>query len=183
MPDKINIDNKYHPSKNYILRGKNALIRSVRIDDAEFILSLRTDKTLTQYLHQVDDDIDKQILFIKNDTKKNYYFISEDLSGNRYGTIRVTNIRENSFTISSWLTGKNAPMGLSVTAMLLSYDFGFFNLNKGYNFFNVRKNNISVANFHKIFGDTIIDEDEQNYYYILHKSEYIKIRDKYKQFL
>ena len=43
-----------------LIYGKNIDLRPVEIDDAEFILSLRIDPKLNQYLSPVENDLEKQ---------------------------------------------------------------------------------------------------------------------------
>ena len=43
-----------------LIYGNNIDLRPVEIDDAEFILSLRIDPKLNQYLSPVENDLEKQ---------------------------------------------------------------------------------------------------------------------------
>ena len=57
-----------------LIYGNNIDLRPVEIDDAEFILSLRIDPKLNQYLSPVENDLEKQREWIKN-----YRLYSRDL--------------------------------------------------------------------------------------------------------
>ena len=57
-----------------IIYGNNIDLRPVEIDDAKFILSLRIDPKLNQYLSPVENDLEKQREWIKN-----YRLYSRDL--------------------------------------------------------------------------------------------------------
>ena len=57
-----------------LIYGNNIDLRPVEIDDAEFILSLRIDQKLNQYLSPVENDLEKQREWIKN-----YRLYSRDL--------------------------------------------------------------------------------------------------------
>ena len=72
------------------------------MDDAEFILNLRLDEELNQFISKVDDDIKKQKKWLKKYKKreaqeKEYYFIIESKSGKQYGTVRLYDFKDESF--------------------------------------------------------------------------------------
>jgi len=84
------------------------ILRAVEIEDSGFILNLRTDAKLSQFISFTDPHIDAQVKWIQNYKKREelgleYYYIAEDLNGNKYGTIRIYNFDEKSFEIGSWL--------------------------------------------------------------------------------
>lgn len=155
------------------------------ISDAEFILTLRTDPKKSQYLSDTPNDVDKQIKFIKNyfDNSTDYYFIITDKANNALGTVRIYDIKDDSFCWGSWIIADNAPQNSAIESALLIYDFGFFALHYSKVHFDVRKANVKVVNFHKRLGATIVREDEINFYFEYDKEKYMIAREKYHRFL
>ena len=49
-----------------IFEGKYILLRSVKEEDAEFILKLRTDDKMNNFVHKVDNDVKKEKSWIRN---------------------------------------------------------------------------------------------------------------------
>ena len=79
--------------------GKNINLISVTVEDASFILSLRTNPDLSQYLSPVDDDIDKQKQWLQQVLSKHdeYYYLIKNKEAAPVGTIRIYDIQNNVF--------------------------------------------------------------------------------------
>ena len=62
--------------KPYV-RGKSIFFREVAIDDAEFIIGLRTDQEKSKHLSVTSNDVEKQRNFIYNylNGQIDYYFM------------------------------------------------------------------------------------------------------------
>ena len=94
-------------SDDFQLKKYGIEVRLVNEDDTQFILSLRADKWLTRFIHQTDDDEQKQREWIRKYKErekagKEYYFIySKD--GVPFGLNRIYSIHNGSFTSGSWL--------------------------------------------------------------------------------
>lgn len=164
--DKVNMD-----SEKY---GFN--LRLAELEDAKFILSLRTNPLLNQFLSATSDDLEKQIEWIrqyKQREKNNqeYYFVAE-IDGIKYGTTRLYNFDELSFEAGSWLFSKETPAGLAIKADIIGRRFGFEALNATYCKFKVRKENKSVIRYHMGYQPTLITEDELNYYFKLSRANF-----------
>lgn len=91
-----------------ILESKNIRVRYVEESDADFILSLRLDNRYNTFLSTVTPDVEAQrewILKYKNDEEKGkqFYFIIERVDGTPCGTVRVYDIRKDSFCWGSWI--------------------------------------------------------------------------------
>ncbi len=158
------------------------IIRYVEVDDAEFILNLRTDEKLGQFISKTDPNIDAQINWIKNykireESNQEYYYIAEDKKGNKFGTIRLYNFDEKSFEIGSWLFKNDAPLGMPIKAHFIGFEIAFEKLQKEYCRFDIRKENTQVLNYMNDFDTELIKEDELNFYYILTKDNFYKRRN------
>ena len=62
------------------------------------------------------------------------------------------------------------------------YNDGYFKV-KDINYFDVRKGNQKVINFHLRFGAKIVSENDLDFFFTFTKSDYNHIRSKYIKFL
>jgi len=162
-------------------------LKTVRLDlvqesDAEFILSLRLDPNLNQFLSKVGSDIQSQIEWLlkyKVDEKKGlqYYFIISRLDGVKCGTVRVYDIKDNSFSWGSWILNSEKTRYAAIESALLVYQFGFDFLGLENSHFEVMKGNSNVVNFHKRMGAVEVGEDDNFYYFTINKKDVLSARD------
>jgi len=170
--------NVMEPIKKY-----GIILRLVEVDDAEFILKLRTDPKLNKYISYTSPDLNDQIQWIefykiKEKEGLEYYFIAEDEKGNRYGTIRLYNREKNSFEIGSWLFAHNSPLGMAVKAHIIGYEIGFEVFNAEYCKFEIRKENTAVLRYVEIYKPQIVEADELNVYFQLTKENFYKNKNR-----
>lgn len=170
--------------KPYV-RGKNISLREIQLSDAEFVVGLRTDPDKNKHLSSTSNDIEQQKNYISSyfNSLSDYYFIIMDRNQNSIGTIRIYDIRGDSFCWGSWILSKDASQSAAIESALLIYDFAFFALHYSKSHFDVRKANGKVVEFHKRFGAQIIEEDELNFYFEYTREAYISVRDKYRRYL
>ncbi|MBU1689241.1 MAG: GNAT family N-acetyltransferase [Gammaproteobacteria bacterium] len=170
--------------KPYVL-GKSIFFREVMIEDAEFIIKLRTDPEKSRHISVTSGDIEKQKGFIASylQSQTEYYFVICDLNRRSIGTIRIYDVRDNSFCWGSWILADDAPRNAAIESALLIYDFAFFSLHYQKSHFDVRKKNIKVVDFHKRFGALIVGEDDLNYYFEYDRATYLNLRPKYQRYL
>lgn len=171
----------------YII-GKNINLRTVTIEDAEFILSLRLDSGKNKFISKVDNDIDMQVKWIENYKKRElqkieYYFVIENNTKDSLGVVRLYDFKNDSFSWGSWIIKSGSPPHASIESALLIYEFSFNHLCFNSSHFDVRKENIKVIDFHKRLGANIISDDKLNYYFKYNKSDYESIKSKYKKYL
>lgn len=159
--------------------GKHVNLREVEIDDAEFILSLRTDESKSKFLHKTENDLKKQIDYLNNYKKLNdeYYFIIENKVKEPLGTVRLYNIKDNECTGGSWLMKNGASVQEVIEGDLLLQHCVFDILNLQHNYFDVRKGNNKVINYHKMKGAKEISQDEDNLYFVLNKNDFDSLKD------
>lgn len=158
-------------------------LRFVETNDAEFILALRTDPKLSQFISMSSPNLSDQITWIKKYKEREragleFYFIAQDMYGKKYGTIRLYNFDERSFEIGSWLFLTNSPFGMAVKAHFLGIETGFEILKADYCRFEIRKGNIGVLNYMKDFKTNLISEDQENYYFTLSKEDFYLRKNK-----
>ena len=157
--------------------------RLAEVKDASFILSLRINPKLNQYISPTKNDIDTQIQWIekykeREANKKEFYFVCEDKNKLKYGLIRIYNLNKNSFEEGSWLFAENTPEGMSIKADILCKEFGFEKLSLNYCRFEIRKKNKKVNRYHRLFNPILVREDKDNYYYILSKESFYSEKEK-----
>ncbi|MBE0491142.1 MAG: GNAT family N-acetyltransferase [Sulfurospirillum sp.] len=171
-----------------IIYGKNINMRTVAVDDAEFIYTMRQNENKTKYLSKVTGSIESQKEWIKNykqkeEDKKEFYFVIESKDEEKLGLVRMYDFKDNSFCWGSWLIKDDAPKTTAIESALQIYEFGFYGLGFEKSHFDVRKGNNKVIAFHQRFGAKIIDEDELNYFFNFEKSDYEITKEKYKRYL
>ncbi len=167
-----------------IVIGKNINLREVNISDAKFLLSLRTSPLYNKYLNKTDNDINKQIEYIKNNILKNddFYFIVESKDGKRYGCIRIYNITEETCINGSWIITHDAPYNYGIESYFLIFDCAFYYFKVKNAQSSMNKKNHILINFYKRMGLEIVSEDPQQYHFHCSKEKYGEIRRTYKRF-
>lgn len=167
-----------------ILESNTIFFRFVEIEDASFILGLRTDENYNKYLSSVEDSLIKQIDWINQYKQKEakaeefYFIICLKRSGQPIGTVRIYDFRKdiNSFCWGSWILNGNKTKYAALESALLIYDFAFNELGFSKCHMDIRKNNEKVINFHKRFGVEIIGQTDLDLLGIYTKKSYESIR-------
>ncbi len=158
------------------ISGKFVNLREITIEDAEFVLMLRCNGKKSKHLHATENNVEKQIDYIKKylALKNEFYFIIENKANEPIGTLRMYDIKGDCYTGGSWLLIPGATPQEALESVLLLKDFAFdvakFNLEK----FDVRKSNKKVVRFHKICGAKIVDENDIDCFFELTKEEFNK---------
>ena len=144
--------------------------------DAEFILGLRTNPSKNKYLNYTEPNLENQIIWLKEYKLREergeelYYIIYENHIP--VGTIRIYNIKENECTTGSWLFSSNTHQLTPIISELLIYEIVYNILKKSTVLFDVRKENKKVVTYHKLKRITLINEDEENFYYSMSRAEW-----------
>lgn len=167
------------------LESKTICLRLVEESDAPFILRLRLDERYNQFLSKVIADIESQKNWIrkyKEDESKGtqFYFIIERLDGVPCGTVRVYDLRDNSFCWGSWILNENKTRFAAVESALLVYDFGFKSLGFVKSHFDVMKGNEKVIKLHKQMGAIETGEDKDNYYFEIDRRSVEAVKERLK---
>ena len=163
-------------------------MRTVELNDADFIYEMRQDQPKTKYLSNISGTFEDQKNWINNyqhreKEKKEFYFIIESKEGNKLGLARMYDFKKQSFCWGSWLIKDNAPKSTAIESALQIYEFGFHELGFNQSHFDVRKGNDKVIAFHKRFGAKIVRENDLDYFFIYSKDDYEIIKIKYKRYL
>jgi RimJ/RimL family protein N-acetyltransferase len=152
------------------LNTKNIRLRLIEIEDADFVLALRLDNRYNKYLSSVKADFVAQKQWIvdykiEESAGRQFYFIIERVDGVPCGTVRIYDIRENSFCWGSWILNENKTRYAAIESAFLVYDFGFNKLGFDRAHFEVVKKNERVVSFHKKMGAVEVGEDDINFYF------------------
>ena len=139
-------------------------VRLVQESDTPFILSLRSDKWLTRFIHPTDNDEQKQRQWIREYKKREavgreYYFIYSK-NGEPFGLNRIYNIQGKVCTGGSWLCKPGTDMALSIPIALILRDIMFDILKLQEDNFDVRKGNKKVIKYHLLSGSIITGETD-----------------------
>lgn len=158
-------------------------LRLVDESDAAFIVQLRNDEKLGRHLSKSSASVEDQKAWIRSYKAREaraeeYYFIAVGENGERYGTTRLYNLEEDSFTTGSWLFSSDAPYGTAIKADLIGRELAFEELGYEICKFDVRKDNKTVIRYHKSFQPKVIKETELDVFYELDKASFYKFRDK-----
>lgn len=157
--------------------------RLATLSDADFILSIRTDAHHTRFIHQTDNDLNKQIDWMRQyktreDEGREYYFIYSK-EGVPFGMSRVYNIFEYYGTSGSWLCKPNNDPKDSLATYLMMHDIMFGDIGLDLLIFDVRKENKKVWRMHESFGALMIGESDIDYYFSMFKEAYFQKKEKY----
>ena len=168
--------------------SNGVILRLIKESDAQFIFELRTDQKLGQHLSITPPKVEDQINWIKNykereAKEKEFYFIFEDSAHERWGTMRLYCITDESFTVGSWICLPNNYENIAIKSWLLLVELGFKKFGVNICLFDVRKKNKSVLYFVYLFRPVIINEDDLNYYFSLDKNTFYENRQKVISFL
>lgn len=164
-------------------------VRLADLEDSEFILSLRTNDKLSRFIHSTDNDVEKQISWMKEYKKRenkgeDYYFVYSK-NGVPFGVNRIYDIsaEKNTGTGGSWLCKRGTDVEDSMATLVIMRDIMFDILNLDYDIFDVRKQNKKVQNIHIMLGAKNIGETELDFLYSLSKEDYKKNKDSFLKLL
>ncbi len=168
--------------------GKNINLRTVTENDAGFVFTLRQDIKKTQHLSKITGTVQDQIDWIKEYKKREllgseYYFIIESKKNEPLGLVRMYDFKGKSFCWGSWLIKDGAPKSTAIESAIQIYEFAFYKRKFTQSHFEVQKGNDKVIAFHKRFGAEVVDENEDEYFFIISKAIYEKTKQRYKRYI
>lgn len=150
------------------VQGNTLAFRNARVDDAEFILSLRTDIDKSRYLNATANDVAAQRAWLDNyaSLAGQVYFIIEH-EGADIGTVRLYDAQGESFCWGSWILKDGRPKQAAVESALMVYAYAVNYLGFKAAHFDVRKGNDRVLKFHERFQARRVAENELDYFYTI----------------
>lgn len=173
-----------------IITGKYISLRAVSEYDAEFILKLRNDENKNKYVHSVDNDINKEILWIKEqrERKGDYFFaIIRNEDSKTVGTISIYNVDsiEKTAELGRWISyGASIE---NIESIMLAHEFAFGILNIENVYTKTLQDNKNVVSLWRRFGGKAESNKEidgvEFYVNTIEKDDYLnRIKCKYTRF-
>lgn len=157
-------------------------LRLVNEGDSGFIVRLRNHEALSRHISKSTSDTSEQRAWIldyklREARGDEYYFIIET-DGLPIGTIRIYDMRGDSFCWGSWVILRGTAPVVSIVSAILIYDYAFDVLGFNQSHFDVRKENRSVNAFHRRMGAECVESDDLNHLYVLKRAAYVDARKK-----
>jgi RimJ/RimL family protein N-acetyltransferase len=164
--------------------GKTLNFRNATVDDAAFILSLRTDAEKSRYLSVVSGELAEQEAWLERyaHADDQAYFIIE-YQGTPIGTVRLYDPQGESFCWGSWILHSSRPSQSAMESALMVYAYAVDHLGFKAAHFEVRKGNERVWQFHERFGAVRTSETELEYHYKIEAAAIAASRSRYRRFL
>ena len=162
-------------------------VRLVIEEDAPFILKLRTDSRLNHFIHATENDLEKQVQWIREykvreRQGKEYYFLFMGENGCKYGVSRIYNITDSSFTSGSWIFSPEAPFGAGFLGDIISREVAFELFPNKWNYFDIEKGNNNVQRYSLAFHPEVIGETETTVYYRIDRETFNRYKSRYTRF-
>ena len=160
------------------VRGETLVFRDVNLEDAEFILSLRNDEKKSRFLSATSNDLQTQRNWLEGyaKTDNQSYFIIE-YHGLPVGTVRLYDPHQDSFCWGSWILSHESPPsggdGVGTDGIRLRVGSPWVQEQ----YFDVRKGNERVWQFHERFGAQRVQETDRDFLYSLRNQA---IRDSFR---
>lgn len=161
--------------------------RIVTTNDAKFLIKLRCDSSLNQYISKTSEKIEDQIIWlqeykIRETSGLEFYFIIV-YQGCDVGCVRIYDIQDDSFCWGSWIIKKGTPAHISYRSAMQVYEYAFQQLHFKKSHFSVEKENRAVCQFHLRMGATIVEENEHANFFNYSHHDYSIAKQKLARFL
>ena len=144
--------------ENFTIEKYGLYARLVNVDDAEFIYKLRSDKTLSKYIHDIEGGDEKQREWIKAYKEREkrgeeFYFIFYN-ERSPIGLFRIYSIKGTTFTSGSWVMVPGSPIESVLAIPLIGREFAFDELGMNFedNYDACHIDNKKVIKFNLKFG-------------------------------
>lgn len=157
------------------LSSKTIRLRLITKEDASFVLSLRANDTYNAYLSAVFPHMNEKQAWLAQyqaaeAAGKEFCFIIERLDGTACGTVRVFDLKGDSFSWGSWILNQDKTLYAAIESALLVYRFGFEHLGCNQSHFAVMTDNARVLSFHEKMGAKKAGEDALDSFYTIDKN-------------
>ena len=136
-----------------VINGQIIDLRSVKVDDADFVFNIRMDNSKNKYIHKVSNDVGLQKKWISNQIQRDgdYYFIALSKQGEPLGLASVYDIdyEKKEAEFGRWVSYGNPYQ--NVEMVMLLFDLAFNELGIDKLFMRMDLENTKVINFWKTF--------------------------------
>lgn len=149
--------NRLLPS-NYHGEKYGLTYRFVQESDADFIYKLRSDATLSKYIHDIKGGVEQQVEWIKQYKQREkkgeeYYFIFFQ-KDSPVGLFRLYSFHEDTYTGGSWVMVPDSPVEVVLAVPLIMRELAFDDLGMKLedNYDATHVDNKKVIKFNEMFG-------------------------------
>lgn len=166
------------------LVGHTLVMRDAAPEDAEFIVSIRTDQKKSRFINATPPDLSHQVRWLEAysaGTGQAYFIIESE--GGAIGTVRIYDGKDYSFCWGSWIIKDSSPLHAAVESALMIYVFAIEHLGFCRSHFDVRKENKSVLRFHERFGAKRVCESVRDVHYEIEEPEIRRSCKKFAKYL
>lgn len=152
------------------IEGPNLVLRLIHPDDADYVYGLRINPTYNRHLSEVRGTADDQRHWIEAYKSREaqtleLYYIIERRDGTPCGTVRLYDIKAESFTWGSWILDHNKPPKAALESAILSFGVGFEELGLERAIVDVRIANTHAEAFYCRLGMTEMHRTEQDIFF------------------
>ncbi len=169
---------------------KNLYLKEVSVKDLDYILKLRTDKSLSKYLNHTPKNKNKQIewlnkYFVRRQKNEEFYLIFQINKKKIYknlGFARIIKLNDSTFHFGGWILQKNTKPWIALECCLSIYEYAFIYLNYKKCLLWINLKNLNVIKYHKSLGAKYVNKDENEIYLKFNLNDYIKLKKKFKYY-
>jgi RimJ/RimL family protein N-acetyltransferase len=167
------------------VQGKTLVFRDAAVDDAGFILGLRTDELKSRHLSRTSGALADQQAWLAGYGQRDgeAYFVIESLAGEKLGTVRLYDAQGDSFCWGSWILSDAAPSSAAIESALMVYAYALDTLGFTNAHFQVNLANERVCAFHERFGAQRVSQDDVEIEYTLANAAIREAMKRYARFL
>ena len=165
--------------------GHHLTLRNADVSDAAFIVELRTDAKKGRYISPTSPEVAAQEAWLRRyaEDASQAYFVVEDESGTRAGTIRMYDAAGDSFCFGSWIMRAGSPVACAIESILILYQYALLELGFSRSYFAVRKQNRSVWQFMEGFGAHRSGETDTDYLFETERAPVLASFRRYARYL
>lgn len=166
------------------LEGKYVNLREAEVEDAAFILKLRTTGKGAKFLHKTSNDIQKQIEYLERykTLDNEWYFIVTNKSGEPIGCLGVYDIQGDSVCTGRWVMIKATDSRNGIEGDLLLKKFVFNTLKATELRTDTRFSNKNMINYFRLWGCKIVSQDDEELFFSLTSEMYKKNKERIERF-
>lgn len=165
-----------------MITGHRLRLRLVMPSDAAYIHGLRTDPAYNVHLSAVTGTVEDQRHWISAYKTREAagieaYYIIERIDGQPCGTVRLYDVRPDSFGWGSWILDRNKPAKAALESAVLSFQAGFDRWTTHKARIDMRPQNSHAAAFYHRFGAVETARDTGNIRFTLSRAMFLANRE------
>lgn len=169
--------------ENFSLERYGLKVRLVSENDADFILSLRSDPSKTKYMITLDNEIESQKKWIQEYKKRekeglDYYLIYSNIEDKPIGLNRISHLdyKERTAKASSWIAIEGL-INETFKMSIIQSEIAFNLIGIESTWSDIHKNNKRLIRFYKLFDYQLKDIGTDYYHLHIMKSDFLKTYD------